>query len=68
MRQVGQVATPLFFTDHPVKAQKCNFPKVPQLIMGKICMLLVAALLGILILISIPFVSRRKRVSIWLIF
>lgn len=68
MRLVGQVATPLFLTDHPVKAQKYNFPKVPQLIMGKICLLLVAALLGTLILISILFVSRRRRVSIWLFF
>lgn len=64
MRWDSQIATPLI--DHTVKAQKSNFPEVTQLIMSKICMLLVAVLLGTLILISISFprVIRKKSVSI----
>lgn len=56
---------PLLLTDHPPKAQKSNFPKITQLIMGKVCMLLVAVLVGTLILIFIPFphVIRKKSVS-----
>lgn len=56
---------PSFLTDHPAKAQKSNFPKITQLIMGKICMLLVAVLVGtlILIFISFPHVIRKKSVS-----
>lgn len=33
--KIGQTATPLFLTDHPVRAQKSHFPEVAQLIMGR---------------------------------